>query len=127
MRINQYMINATNKMLTKYFDMKDMDITDVILGFKISRTSEIIVISQSHYVETVLRKFNAYDSSIVKTPMDECVHLGKNHGKPEFQLEYCRIIGSLMYITNCSRPDIAYAMNMLSRFINNLSDAHRKA
>ncbi|XP_073298295.1 uncharacterized protein [Primulina huaijiensis] len=124
---NQKLIKGTKKMLTKHFDMKDMGIADVILGIKIFRTLEAIVLSQSHYVETVLKKFNAYDSTPVKTPLDVNVHLAKNRREPVSQLEYSRIIGSLMYITNCTRPDIACAVNKLSRFTSNHSDAHWKA
>lgn len=52
---SQEMIKTTKRMLTQHFDMKDMGIADVILGIKITRTSEAIVLSQSHHVETVLR------------------------------------------------------------------------
>ncbi|XP_073042058.1 secreted RxLR effector protein 161-like [Primulina eburnea] len=104
-----------------------MGISDVILGIKIFRTPEAIVLSQSHYIETVLKKFNAYDSTPVKTPLDVNVHLAKNRGEPVSQLEYSKVIGSLMYITNCTRPDIACAVNKLSRFTSNPSDAHWKA
>ncbi|XP_075491032.1 secreted RxLR effector protein 161-like [Primulina tabacum] len=124
---SQELIKRTKKILTKHFDMKDMGIADVILGIKIFRTPEAIVLSQSHYVETVLKKFNAYDSTPVKTHLDVNVHLAKNCGEPVSQLEYSRIIGSLMYITNCTKPDIACVVNKLSRFTSNPSDAHWKA
>ncbi|KAL0346535.1 UNVERIFIED_CONTAM: Retrovirus-related Pol polyprotein from transposon TNT 1-94 [Sesamum calycinum] len=71
---------------------------------------------KSHYVETILRKFKAYDSPPAKTPVDLNLHLAKNKDEPECQIEYSRIIGSLMYIMNYARPDIAYAVNKLSRF-----------
>lgn len=40
--------------------MKDIGVIDVILGFKISKTSDGIILSQSHYVKSVLKKFNIY-------------------------------------------------------------------
>ena len=40
------------------------------------------------------------------------------------QLEYSRVIGSLMYITNCTRPDIAYSVNRLARYANNPGKEH---
>ncbi|KAL0342825.1 UNVERIFIED_CONTAM: Retrovirus-related Pol polyprotein from transposon TNT 1-94 [Sesamum calycinum] len=89
---------------------------------KISKTSDGLALSQSHYVETILRKFKAYDSPPAKTPVDLNLHLAKNKDEPECQIEYSRIIGSLMYIMNCTRPDIAYAVNKLSRFTNNPSN-----
>ncbi|KAL0332983.1 UNVERIFIED_CONTAM: Retrovirus-related Pol polyprotein from transposon TNT 1-94 [Sesamum calycinum] len=123
---NRDIILTTKKMLTKHFDMKDMGLADVILGIKISKTSDGLALSQSHYVETILKKFKAYESPPAKTPVDLNLHLAKNKDEPECQIEYSRIIGSLMYIMNCTRPDIAYAVNKLSRFTSNLSKDHWK-
>ncbi|KAL0298447.1 UNVERIFIED_CONTAM: Retrovirus-related Pol polyprotein from transposon TNT 1-94 [Sesamum radiatum] len=103
-----------------------MGLADVILGIKISKTSDGLALSQSHYVETIFRKFKAYDSPHAKTPVDLNLHLAKNKGEPECQIDYSIIIGSLMYIMNCTRPDIAYAVNKLSRFTSNLSKDHWK-
>ena len=100
------MIKNTKKMLIKHFEMKDMGIVDVILGIKITRTSDGIILSQSHYVEKILDKFNKYDSSSLKTPIDIILYLAKHTGQPISQLEYSRIIGSLMYVMNCTRPEV---------------------
>jgi hypothetical protein len=43
--INDHMIKSTKKMLTNKFDMKDLDVVDVILGIKISRTFEGLILS----------------------------------------------------------------------------------
>ncbi|KAK4401030.1 Retrovirus-related Pol polyprotein from transposon TNT 1-94 [Sesamum angolense] len=126
MESNRDIILTTKKMLTKHFDMKDMGLADVILGIKISKTSDGLALSQSHYVETILKKFKAYESPPAKTPVDLNLHLAKNKDEPECQIEYSRIIGSLMYIMNCTRPDIAYAVNKLSRFTSNPSKDHWK-
>ncbi|KAK6140518.1 hypothetical protein DH2020_025748 [Rehmannia glutinosa] len=123
---NDLIINTKN-MLKKNFDMKDMGLSDVILGIKISRTSDGIVLSQSHYVESILRRFNAFDNPPAKTPVDLSLHLAKNRGEPVSQLEYARVIGSLMYLTNCTCPDIAYSVSKLSRFTSNPSTDHWKA
>ncbi|KAL0320072.1 UNVERIFIED_CONTAM: Retrovirus-related Pol polyprotein from transposon TNT 1-94 [Sesamum radiatum] len=123
---NRDVILTTKRMLTKHFDMKDMGLADVIFGIKISKTSDGLALSQSHYVENILKKFKAYDSPPAKTPVDLNLHLAKNKGEPEGQIEYSRIIGSLMYIMNCTRPDIAYAVNKLSRFTSNSSKNHWK-
>ncbi|KAL0414014.1 UNVERIFIED_CONTAM: Retrovirus-related Pol polyprotein from transposon TNT 1-94 [Sesamum radiatum] len=120
---NRDVILTTKRMLTKHFDMKDMGLADVILGIKISKTSDGLALSQSHYIENILKKFKAYDSPPAKTPVDLNLHLAKNKGESEGQIEYSRIIGSLMYIMNCTRPDIAYAVNKLSRFTR-YSDAN---
>ncbi|KAL0328125.1 UNVERIFIED_CONTAM: Retrovirus-related Pol polyprotein from transposon TNT 1-94 [Sesamum calycinum] len=85
-----------------------------------------LTLSQSHYVEKILRKFKAYDSPPANTLVDLDLHLVKNKGEPECQIEYSRIIGSLMYTMNCTRSDIAYTVNKLSRFTSNHSKDHWK-
>ncbi|CAA0811482.1 Uncharacterized mitochondrial protein AtMg00810, partial [Striga hermonthica] len=86
-----------------------------------------IVLSQSHYVEKVLKKFNAYEGPLSRTPLDLCLNLEANKGQPVAQLEYSRIIGSLMYLTNCTQPDLAYPVNNLSRFTSNPNHEHWNA
>jgi hypothetical protein len=61
--------------------MKDLDVTDIILGIKISKTSNGLVLSQSHYVEKILNKFSKNVNSIVKTPIDINIYMSKNRGK----------------------------------------------
>lgn len=124
---NNDIIKATKRMLTSEFDMKDLSVADVILGMKISRKSDGLVLSQSHYIKKVLEKFKEYDDSQVRTPVDVNIHLTKNKGQGISQLEYSRIIGSLMYIMNCTRPDIAYAVNKFSRYTSNPGEDHWKA
>ncbi|KAK6159235.1 hypothetical protein DH2020_006549 [Rehmannia glutinosa] len=58
-------------------DMKDMRLSDVILGIKISRAPDRIVLSQTHYIESVLRKFSAFDSPPAKTLVDLSLHLAR--------------------------------------------------
>ena len=52
------MIISTKNMLNSRFDMKDMGPADVILGIKLIRTSDRLILSQSHYVNNMLRKFD---------------------------------------------------------------------
>ena len=65
------MIISTKNMLNSRFDMKDMGLADVILGKKkILRTSYGVVVSQSHYVDNILRKFDKDNFRIARTPFD---------------------------------------------------------
>nr|GEY56310.1 zinc finger, CCHC-type [Tanacetum cinerariifolium] len=68
----------TKKFLSSRFSMKDMGEADVILGIKIKRENKGIVITQSHYIEKILRKFNREDCSPVSTPMDPVEKLKPN-------------------------------------------------
>ncbi|XP_073129639.1 secreted RxLR effector protein 161-like [Henckelia pumila] len=106
--------------------MKDLGLCDIILGIKVFRTPAGFILSQTHYVEKVLERFNATNRSPARTPMDLGTHLAKHRGKAVSQLEYARVIGSLMYLTNCTRPNLVYTVNKLSRFTSNPSEDHWK-
>ena len=118
------MITSTKNMLNSRFDMKDMGLADVILGIKIKITSDGLVLSQSHYVDNILGKFDKDKSGIARTPVDVTLHFSKNKGESVAKVEYSRVIGSLMYLMSCTRPDIAYAVNKLSRYTSNPRAMH---
>ena len=107
--------------------MKDLGIADIILGIKITRISEGYVLSQSHCIEKILEKFGKHDNHSAKTPVDISLHLSKNTSVGISQLEYSRIIGSLMCLMNCTRLDIAYAVSKLNRYTSNPGSDHWKA
>ena len=69
------MIISTKNMLNSRFDMKDIGLTDVILGIKIKRTSDGLILSQSHYVDNILEKFDKDNFGIAKTSVDVTLHL----------------------------------------------------
>nr|GEU46148.1 zinc finger, CCHC-type [Tanacetum cinerariifolium] len=100
---------------------------DVILGIKIKRKNKRIVITQSHYIEKILKKFNREDCSPMSTHMDPVEKLKPNIEKPVDQLDYSRAIGCLMYAMTSIRSDIAYVVGRLSRFTSNPSRQHWKA
>ncbi|GKD03607.1 zinc finger, CCHC-type containing protein [Tanacetum coccineum] len=116
-----------NLVMSIRFSMKDMGEANVILGIKIKHENKGIGITQSHYIEKILKKFNREDCSLVSTPMDPVENLKPNSGKPVDQLKYSRAIGCLMYAMTSIRPDIAYAVGRLSRFTSNPSRQHWKA
>nr|KAJ0226697.1 hypothetical protein LSAT_V11C100011720 [Lactuca sativa] len=117
-------VDKTKKFLSSSFDMKDMGDSKVILGIRIRKGNNGISISQSHYIEKILKKFNFENCSSVSTPIDPSLKLLPNKGSPVSQLEYSRAIGCLMYAMISTRPDIAYVVGRLSRYTSNPS-SHR--
>ncbi|GKF18139.1 zinc finger, CCHC-type containing protein [Tanacetum coccineum] len=67
---DQNQVDKTKKFLSSKFSMKDIGEADVILGIKIKRENKGIVITQSYYIEKILKKFNHENCSPVSTPMD---------------------------------------------------------
>nr|GEW17692.1 zinc finger, CCHC-type [Tanacetum cinerariifolium] len=120
-------VDLTKEFLSLRFSMKDMREADVILGIRIKHESNGIAISQSHYIDKVLIKFNYSDFTPVSTPLDTCEKLMPNKGPAVSQLEYSRVIGCLMYVVTCTRPDIAFVMGKLSRYTSNPGAQHWQA
>ena len=104
------------KFLGSKFDMKDLGETKVILGIKITRTPKGLKLSQEHYIEKILKKFEHFDCKLMSTPYDLSSQLKKNKEHSVAQTEHAQIIGSLMYLTNYTRLDIAYVVSRLSRY-----------
>ncbi|GJV90042.1 hypothetical protein Tco_1533980 [Tanacetum coccineum] len=90
-----------------------------ILGIRIKHESNGIAISQSHYIEKVLKKFNYSGFTPVSTPMDTSEKLIPNNGQAISQLEYSMVIGCLMYAMTCTKPDIAFVVGKLSMYTSN--------
>ena len=114
----------TKSFLASKFDMKDMGEASVILGVKIIRKGDSIMLTQEHYVEKLLTKYGHSNVTPVSTPYDANTQLKKNKGEPVAQREYAQIIGSLLHLMNFSRPDIAYAVCRLSRYTHNPNQEH---
>ena len=76
-----------------------------------------------------MKKYNYHDCKHVITPFDSSVHLFpvNNDNDVVNQKEYASIIGSLRYAINCTRPNIAYAIGVLSRFTSKPSRDYRQA
>ncbi|GKD36829.1 zinc finger, CCHC-type containing protein [Tanacetum coccineum] len=89
---------------------QDIGEVNVILSIRIKCEDKGITITQSHYIEKILKKFKCDDCCPVSTPLDPTIKLMPNTGRAVDQLEYSRAIGCLMYAMTSTRPDIAYAV-----------------
>ncbi|PWA89720.1 zinc finger, CCHC-type [Artemisia annua] len=124
---DQQQVDETKDLLSSKFSMKDMGEADVILGIRIKRADKGIAITQSHYIEKMLKRFNYSECSPVSTPMDSSVKLMLNKGMGISQLEYSQVVGSLMYAMTSTRPDIAYDVGQLSKYTSNPGTQHWQA
>ncbi|GKB44446.1 zinc finger, CCHC-type containing protein [Tanacetum coccineum] len=122
----QVQVDLTKEFLSSRLSIKDMREADVILGIRIKLESNRITISQTYYIENVLKKFN-FDSTPVSTPMGTSEKLMPNNGQAVSQLEYSRVIGCLMSAMTCIRSNIAFVVGKLSRYTSNPRTQHWQA
>ena len=97
------------------------------LGVKIKRTLNGFSLCQSYYNEKMVKKFYYFDVFPVRTPYHPSIHLKKNKESSVSQTEYAKIIVSVMFLMNYTRPDIAYVVSRLSRYTKNPSSEHWNA
>ncbi|GKA39602.1 zinc finger, CCHC-type containing protein [Tanacetum coccineum] len=121
---DQDQVDKTKEFLSSNFSMKDMGEADVNLGIRIKREDKGITITQSYYIEKILKKFKCDDCCPVSIPLDLTIKLMPNTGRTVDQLEYSRAIGCLMYAMTSTRLDIAYVVGKLSRYTTNPSTHH---
>lgn len=67
------------------------------------------------------------DANPVSTPADVNVVISKNIDENIIRFPYRELIGSLLFLCSLTRPDIAFAVNVLSRYVNNPSRQHVNA
>lgn len=104
--------------LVKVFVIKDLGYPKYCLGIEISRIKNGIHLSQAGYIRDVLDKFGMTDCKPVKTPLNTNVKLHdvvEDTDVGESKLSYRELLGSLMYLAQGTRPDIAHAVSALSQ------------
>jgi hypothetical protein len=104
--------------------VKDLGKTKFCLGLQLEHLTTEIFVHQSAYIQKVLEKFNMDKSYPNKTPMIvRSLEMETDQFRPRDegedilgpQVPYLNAIGALMYLVNCTRPDIAFAVNLLAR------------
>lgn len=110
------------------FAMKDLGALAFMLGMQVvrDRQARTLEIRQATYVAQVLKRFGMEDCKPVSTPAEphcerwEAVELGALSGEGP-DVEYMSLVGSVLYAAMVTRPDIAVAVQMLSRHLQNPS------
>ena len=112
--------------LTSRFHMNDLGAPTRYLGFQITRTDEHTTIHQRDYILTMTERYGLALCRPVRTPMDvdlvpdltaftgiPCAHVDIPDDQPYNTQEFQGIVGSLLYCSTSTRPDIARAMSIV--------------
>lgn len=98
------------------------------IGLEIARNARdgTIRISQRRYIADMLTKFGMEDCNPSNVPMQPCTELTRPT-EPREDLPFRQLVGSLLFLARCSRPDIAFAVSRLAQFCSGYDESHWKA
>ena len=118
-------LTKTANCLKNEFEMKDLGKTKFCLGLQIEHLPNGILVHQSTYIEIVLKQFDMDKAHPLSTPMvGWSLDVKKNPFRPQEddeetlgpEVPYLSAIGTLMYLANYTRPDMAFVVNLLARY-----------
>ncbi|KAH9769755.1 reverse transcriptase Ty1/copia-type domain-containing protein [Citrus sinensis] len=113
--------------LAKEFEIKDLGQLIYFLGMEIVRSKEGIVVSQRKYTLDLLKETGMSGCKPADTPIEANVKLGEVKGGVHVNAgRYQRLVGKLIYLSH-TRPDIAFAVSMVSQFMHSNCEEHFEA
>jgi Reverse transcriptase (RNA-dependent DNA polymerase)/Integrase core domain/GAG-pre-integrase domain len=121
-------LNEIKKGLSREFEMKDMGQARMCLGFRISRnrSERKLTMSQEKYALAVLSRFGMSDANGARTPMEVSIDVDDS-SELATNVPYREAIGSLMYLMVGTRPDIAFAVSRMAKYVESPTILHWKA
>ncbi|XP_028119403.1 uncharacterized mitochondrial protein AtMg00810-like isoform X1 [Camellia sinensis] len=113
--------------LSQVFDIKDLGPLKYFLGIEVARSRSGISLSQRKYTLDLLRDTGMIGCKPASTPMDPNLKLSAESGELfSDPSRYQRLVGRLIYLTN-TRPDLTFAMSVVSQFMHSPRIAHLDA
>ncbi|KAK1564064.1 hypothetical protein QYE76_018262 [Lolium multiflorum] len=109
------------------FKMSDLGLLTLYLGIEVCQAPGHITLKQSAFAGKVLEKAGMADCNAAHVPMEPRLKLSKRSTNPPVDVTlYRSIVGSLRYLVH-TRPDISFAVGMVSRFMEAPTTEHLSA
>lgn len=109
------------------FEARDLGDARLFLGMSIVRDRErrLLWLHQAQYARMVVDKFGMTEAKLSSVPMGREVRLRRDDEAGEvIDQPYAELVGSLMYLMTCTRPDLAQAVGVLSRYVSSPRKQH---
>ncbi|KAJ0868636.1 putative RNA-directed DNA polymerase [Helianthus annuus] len=124
--------SSSKKLLTEFkskmiseFEMTDIGVLSYFLGLEVTQRSDGVFLSQQKYARDLLKRFGMDHCKVVSTPINDKLQ-ADDGGEAADEYGFRSLVGGLIYLTH-SRPDIAYAVGIISRYMQRPSVYHMGA
>ena len=117
---NDELKDEIKALLKSRFRMKDLGELTYFLGIEFSRAQDgmAIKLTQAHYTKKILTKYGMIDSRSRATPCEAKPEIFNGDPQP-LDVKYREVVGSLIYLMTCTRPDISWTVTRLSQKLEN--------
>ena len=127
---NTVELDKTKQQIMTAFEARDLGPSSFFLGMDIirDRNARTITLAQHRLTKDLLTKYGMTEAKSLSTPLSLATKLTKT-GEPldTGSHPYSQLIGSLMYLSVCTRPDISQAVGALARYMANPTKEHWQA
>lgn len=122
--------------LNKDIEVKDLGQAETFLGIEIKRdkAAKTLQLHQTAYTERLLARYRpnikpkaSAKAQMVPISVRQDLDVYKEQQDPEITKQYQQEVGSILYLSNKTRPDIAYTIGVLSRYLSNPGPQHLNA
>lgn len=130
------LVTKFKKDIGEHVKITDLGELNWLLGLEICRDRETrtISLSQRSYIDSIIRRYNLEDAKPAATPMDTQLRL-RTAQSPNTTLEYAQMqnipyrqaVGSLMWASLGTHPDISFAVTTVSKFSTKPGIVHWEA
>ncbi|KAK5794891.1 hypothetical protein PVK06_036141 [Gossypium arboreum] len=119
-------IRRLKEHLALEFEIKDLGPLKYFLGMEVARSKKGLVVSQKKYVIDLLKEAGMSGCRPADTPIDPNVKFENKEGRLVDKGQYQRLVGKLIYLSH-TRPDIAFAVSLVSQFMHSPMEEHEEA
>ncbi|KAG6616458.1 Integrase catalytic core protein [Phytophthora cinnamomi] len=119
------MIAEVKRQLKSRFEMTDSGKCSFVLGIEVVDNADgSVTLSQARYINDILERFGMQDCKPAASPVDISMKLVSSDAMTKLDAPFREAVGALMHLMTSTRPDIAFAVGYVSRFMENPQVEH---
>uniref|UniRef100_A0AAV1TF83 Integrase catalytic domain-containing protein n=2 Tax=Peronospora matthiolae TaxID=2874970 RepID=A0AAV1TF83_9STRA len=119
------LIAQTKADLKTRFEVTDSGKCTFVLGIELVDESDgSVTMCQRRYVNDILKRFGMHECKATASPVDLSTRIVASSEAANIDVPFRKAVGTLMHLTTATRPDIAYAVEYVSRFMENPQQEH---
>lgn len=124
MGTSESLITEFKSSMMRNFEMTDLGLLKYFLGLEVMQSKDGIFVTQKKYAADLLNKFHMTNCEVAATPMNINEKLQREDGTEKaYPKSYRSLVGGLNYLTH-TRPDIAFSVSVISRFMHYPTKQH---